>query len=185
MPGNYVPDNFIEFCKEANEPDDKLITNFKPTVEITVKFGNHNISQLNSVKKITDQLGQNIISKLVKNELKIVTEMKEKSINASSKTLDDSRLSSESLDTSLVENSNDSIDDSGLPESVGSETELDVSQNDCSVPESTENDSMLVNSSGLSESLDSSINEQEITDSNMETQPPCNQSQDLFSTPKK
>ncbi|CAC5401177.1 unnamed protein product [Mytilus coruscus] len=152
MPGAHIPHVFIEYCKKAVDSGDIEVgpNDFQPVIKFNVKIGNIDISNLESVKTVTKKLNQKFLQELIKIEMKIKIDLKNLSENDD--TSDDICYE--------IENDNDNIN--------------------CST------DSFSVDDSGLPESLDSSelqdtdTSISSITESNLETQPPCNQSQELF-----
>ncbi|XP_063445613.1 uncharacterized protein LOC134725597 [Mytilus trossulus] len=154
MPGAHIPHIFIEYCKKAVDSGDIEVgpKDFQPVIKFNIKIGNIDISNLESVKAVTNKLNQKCLQELIKNEMKIKIDLKNLSENEH--TAEDICYEIENDNDNLnCSTCNDSfrVDDSGLPES------LDISE---------------------LQDTDTSISS--ITESNLETQPPCNQSQDLF-----
>ena len=156
MPGNLIPEIFLDYCQEAaRSGDENVVLNFLPTIDINIKIGDQDITDLKSVKRITEQFSKRLMNTLIKNEVKIVNEYQSSStqITSTSKELENlNPVESQESDLNYFNNSN-------------SQSCVDDSLND----ENHSRDS--------GKSYDTNASDL-VSESNLETQPPF--SQDLF-----
>lgn len=119
MPGNCIPDVFVDFCKEAASsttlPED--LAEFNPTVEITVKLGTKDLTNLKIVQKLTNTFKRKLLTQLLQNEIKINCEINETTCSTSNRNVQ----TLDSINSCSISSLN--IDDSGLPETLISESE--------------------------------------------------------------
>ncbi|VDI25267.1 Hypothetical predicted protein [Mytilus galloprovincialis] len=83
MPGAHIPHIFIEYCKKAVDSGDIEVgpKDFQPVIKFNIKIGNIDISNLESVKAVTNKLNQKCLQELIKNKMKIKIDFKNLSEN--------------------------------------------------------------------------------------------------------